>query len=56
MENTSMNDPEPMTPLILTPAERQYLLRLLGGSLDGECGLTAEGVLVLRGKLENFDG
>ena len=40
-------------PLILTPAERQYLLRLLGGPLEGGKELRATDVLVLRGKLES---
>jgi len=35
-----------------TPSERQYLLRLLGGSLDGGEGMTALGVLELRNKVE----
>lgn len=39
---------------LFTPAERQYLLRLLGGSLEGGEGMTALGVLELRGKLEGM--
>lgn len=37
-----------------TPAERQYLLRLLGGSLELAEGFTAQDVLVLRGKVEEI--
>lgn len=38
---------------LFTPSERQYLLRLLGGSLDGGEGMTALGVLELRKKIES---
>ena len=34
-----------------TPTERAYLLKVLGGPLEVE-GMTAQDVLVLRGKLE----
>jgi len=42
-----------MTPLLLTPTERAYLLKLLGGPLEVE-GMTARDVLVLRGKVESL--
>jgi len=42
-----------MTPLLLTPTERAYLLRLLGGPLEVE-GMTAQSVLELRGKVEGM--
>jgi len=42
-----------MTPLLLTPTERAYLLKVLGGPLEVE-GMTAQDVLVLRGKVEGI--
>ena len=41
--------------LRITTVERQYLLRLLGGSLELADGFTAQDVLVLRGKVEGID-
>jgi len=38
---------------IFTPTERAYLLRLLGGPLE-VAGMTAQDVLVLRGKVEGL--
>jgi len=52
-ERSPFQDEAP-APLILTPAERQYLLRLLGGSLELADGFTAQDVLELRGKLEGM--
>ena len=43
----------PIFTLRLTPTERAYLLRLLGGPLEVE-GMTAQDVLVLRGKVEGL--
>ena len=39
---------------LFTPTERAYLLKLLGGPLEGVEGFTAQDVLVLRGKVEGI--